>query len=333
MPQITLRRFQEIVRCGSVRAAAERLNVTPSALSREVAKTEEELGVALFERQPRGMVMTPAGEIYLNHARDVLLGVERMRSELEALQGLRRGKISLLSVEGYAPDFLAHAIVRFQERHPGLVFSLRITGTNEVIAGIASGEADIGLAFNLEPAKGIRSMLRLQAPLLAVMTPSHPLASARRLTLADLAQERLALPDASFGVRRLIDMQTHIANVRLEPVLETNSLAVLRGFARHEGGVTLLSRMSTQTELQAGQLVGIPLSDQFLKEGNIDICVLADRKLPVAAAEFLKHLTQAGEALALPSSHPRAPRASADRTLRGARDPRRVARKTTRRQK
>jgi DNA-binding transcriptional LysR family regulator len=290
MMQVTLRRFREIARLGSIRAAADQLCVTPSALSRDLANLEQQLGVAMFDRHARGMVLTPAGEIYLNHARDVLLGVDRMQSELEALLNLRRGKVSVLSVEGFATDFLTSAIVDFRATHPDLIFNVQIAETDAVVAGVVHGDAHIGLAFNPQPKSGLRFAHRLKSPLLAVMAPDHAMASAKRLLLSQLSQQKLALPDVSFGVRRLIDLQCRIGKVCLEPVLESNSLAVLRGFARHGGGITLLSHMSIQTELRAGQLVGIPVDDKLLRQGCIDVCVLADRSLPLGAAAFLDHL-------------------------------------------
>ena len=98
--QSSLLRFQEIASSGSIRAAAGRLFITPSALSRELQRLEEDLGTTLFERKARGMVLTAAGKIYLGHVRDALNNIERMRSELDALQNLHRGHVSLLSVEG-----------------------------------------------------------------------------------------------------------------------------------------------------------------------------------------------------------------------------------------
>ena len=76
--QTSLLRYLEVAQSGSIRAAAERLFVTPSALSRELQKLEEDLGVTLFERRARGMVLTAAGKVYLNHVRDALNGIERM---------------------------------------------------------------------------------------------------------------------------------------------------------------------------------------------------------------------------------------------------------------
>jgi len=290
MLQTSLLRFREIAASGSIRAAAERLFITPSALSRELHKLEEALGVALFERRTRGMTLTAEGRVYLNHVRDALNNIERMRSELDALQNLHRGHVTVLSVEGYAADFVAPAIAQFQSVYPNITFSLRVMSASAVASGISNGEADIGLAFNLQSTRELHVVDHHHVPLLAVMTPEHPLAQHQSLSLAQLADQRLALPDASFGMRRLIDLQSHLAKVHLASVLESNSLAVLRGFARSNGGITLLSHMSIHHELAAGQLLGIPLTDALLNQGGIDVCTLQARKLPVAAAAFLDHL-------------------------------------------
>lgn len=283
-------RFQEIARCGSIRAAAERVFVTPSALSRELQKLEEDLGVALFERRTRGMVLTDAGQLYLNHVRDAVHGIERLRSELDALQNLHRGRVSVLSVEGHAADFLAPAISRFQNQYPNITFSVKIADTGAVVSGILSGEADIGLVFKMTPVDELPSALHLNAPLLAVMGPGHPLAHSARLKLLELRGHRLALPDASFGVRRLIDLQCQLAKIPLTVALESNSISVLRSYARHGDGITLLSSIPIRNELATGQLVGVPLDDELLRQGGVDVCTLRGRKLPVAASAFLDRL-------------------------------------------
>jgi DNA-binding transcriptional LysR family regulator len=293
MLQSSLHRFVEVARSGSLRLAAERLFVTPSALSRELQKLEEDLGIARFERRARGMALTDAGRVYLEHVQDLLHSHERMRSELDALRKLQRGHVSLLSVEGFAADFLAPAIASFQDRHTGITFSLTVTGAGSVVNGLAAGDADIGVVFNVQPREDIRSVLHLGAPLLAVMAPSHPLARRRSTSLAEIAKYRLALPEPAFGIRRLIDLQCRLSKVQVSPALQSNSLAVLRSFAASGSGITLLSRIPVRNELAVGRLAGVPLRDALLREGGADVCVHGKRKLPVAAAAFLQHLLAA----------------------------------------
>src|SRR5205823_1569795 len=91
--------LRHVARHGSIREAAEELHVAQSALSRQIQKLEQQLGVPLFQRHARGVELTSAGEIYLRHARSSLRQDERVRSELDALKGLRHGTINLQSIE------------------------------------------------------------------------------------------------------------------------------------------------------------------------------------------------------------------------------------------
>src|SRR5713226_5815021 len=90
-----LRYVDEIARCGSIRRAAERLNVTASAVNRRVADLEEELGARLFERRPRGVRLTAAGEMFVRYAREQATDMERVKSQIEDLKGLRRGTVRI----------------------------------------------------------------------------------------------------------------------------------------------------------------------------------------------------------------------------------------------
>ena len=109
----SLRYFSAIARHGSIREAAEELHIAQSALSRQIQKLEEDFGVPLFQRHARGVKLTSAGEIFLRHAQTNLRQIERVRSEIDALQGLRRGTVSIHSIESLVPHLLPRAVTRF----------------------------------------------------------------------------------------------------------------------------------------------------------------------------------------------------------------------------
>src|SRR6202142_1361403 len=81
----------EVARTGSIRKAAERLNLTPSAMNRRIQDLEAEVGTPLFERRPRGVRLTTAGEMFVRYARSQIAEPGRMKSQVEDLRGLRRG--------------------------------------------------------------------------------------------------------------------------------------------------------------------------------------------------------------------------------------------------
>ena len=123
-----IRFFLEVAKSGSVREASERLNIAASALSRQIQNLEHRVGVPLFERKPRGMALTAAGEIFVRYARAVALETDRLSSELDELRGIRRGKIRIATVEGVVADILIDVMADFRRRHDGVVFDLLIVG-------------------------------------------------------------------------------------------------------------------------------------------------------------------------------------------------------------
>src|SRR5256885_9431236 len=108
----------EVARCGSIRKAAEQLNVTSSAVNRHVLDLEEELGTPLFERRPRGVRLTSAGEVFVRYLRQQTGDVDRMTSQIEDLKGMRRGTVRIACSQALALDFLPREIAQFRERHP-----------------------------------------------------------------------------------------------------------------------------------------------------------------------------------------------------------------------
>jgi DNA-binding transcriptional LysR family regulator len=291
--QSQIRYFIEVARTGSVREAGERLNVASSAVSRQIQNLEHELGMELFERRPRGMVLTAAGEIYLNYARSAALESERVRSELEALRGLRRGTIRIYTVEGIIADALTNAVAIFRAKHPGIAFKLVATGTSEVIPAVHDGQADLGISFNAQPHPLVHFVRRVRDPVVAVVHPDHQLALMTQVAFSDLLSFPIGIPEVGFGIRRLIDDQCRRFGTSIEPALETNSIEALRGFARSGAGVSILPPRSIQREVKLNLVKTVPLSDAAFKHASIDISALAGRKLPTAVGEFVSVLEQA----------------------------------------
>ncbi len=287
MSQAPTRYFLEVVRCGSIRVASVRLNVVPSALSRQIQNLEGELGVPLFERRPRGMALTAAGEVYARYAQAVTLESDRMRADLEELRGLRRGVIRIATVEGVVADSITSVIGKFRVRHPGIRFHLVTLGTDHVVAAVRDNRVDIGVSFHAQPDAAVRFVRRFRDPLMALVHPENSLAGRPKVALREVLSMPIAVPESGFGIRRLIDEQCRRLGESLVPALETNSIEALRGFARSGAGVTFLPGNSFQREIRQGEVVSIPLADRALNQCSMDFGVLAGRYLPTTISQFL----------------------------------------------
>jgi DNA-binding transcriptional LysR family regulator len=290
MTSISLRYFATVARRGSIREAAEELHVAQSALSRQIQKLEQDFGVPLFQRHARGVELTSAGEIFLRHARSSLRQTERVRSELDALKGLRRGTINIQSIESLVPGVLPQAIMRFRARYPGINFEVTVDRTDRIIAAVREGRTDIGLAFYPPVEPDLTTVFKMREPLVALMSPRHPLAGRPKVSLADSVTYPIALPLKNSGSRVLIDIACKAAGIYMVPVLETNSIQFRVQFVHVNNGITFHSRLSAGDSLRTGDLVAVPIRDRIVNTATIDAVTHASRELPLAAEEFLRFL-------------------------------------------
>lgn len=287
MIKASLRYFGAVVQHGSIRAAADALHVAQSAVSRQLQSLEQELDVQLIERRARGIAPTPAGELLYRYWRDANFHVERLRSEIDALQGLRRGNVRIATVEALTTGLLPDAIEKFRAQHPGITFEVMMSGSDGVAQAVRSGEAEMGLGLNLGSSPEFNVVHRVREPILAVMSPKHALATARTLSLSRLAGWPIALSMPRNGIRQLVEAAATAAGITLEPALVTNSVELQHRFARTGQGIAFLPRLPCLQSIKSGLLVAVHISDPALNSGTFDIITLAARKLPLAAEEFI----------------------------------------------
>lgn len=288
----TLRYFLEVAQSGSLTEASARLHVAASALSRQIAGLEAQLGTPLFERHPRGMVLTAAGEILAVHARRTVLDAERALGEIGALQGLRAGQVRLATSDAFANELVPRLCVEFQRTHTGIQFSVIALPTAQVPDAVRSGTADIGLCFSRAPHKDIDVAYRQSAPVLALLPPGHPLASAGSVTLTQMAEYPLALPPPETTVRQMIDIVCSRQGLQLDAVLISNHAKTVVNFVRLGGGLSVASEIAVRHLVAEGAIVALPISDPGMDLRDIEIQTLAGRSLPVAAQAFLELLKE-----------------------------------------
>lgn len=157
---LALRYFVEVARTGSLSDASARLHVAVSAISRQIAKLESELGAPLFERRPRGMALSEAGERLLGFAQRSLLEAEHVMKEIGGLDALHGSLLKIACSEGFAIDFLPGALATFKARHPGVDFSVWVVSPADATRRVREGDADIALTFSLAPERACASSIR-----------------------------------------------------------------------------------------------------------------------------------------------------------------------------
>jgi DNA-binding transcriptional LysR family regulator len=286
----TSRYFAAIAQHNSIRDAADALNVAQSALSRQILKLEEMYGVTLFERHPRGVALTAAGEVYLRYARDQIAQAEHMRAEFHALNGMHRGTIRISAIESLTRSLLPRVIAGFREQHPGVGFDVKMDGSEHIIEAVREIDTDIGITYYSQPASDLTVRISTREPLVAIVAAGHALAKKKRAGLREVAAFPTALTTRGSRSRSLIDTACWKAGVSLAPVLETNSVEMLTGLVARSDTVTFLLRLSAEDGIRAGTLAAVPVRSEILSMGTIEVLTRVSRKLSPVSEEFLAFL-------------------------------------------
>ncbi|HLQ12401.1 MAG TPA: LysR family transcriptional regulator [Steroidobacteraceae bacterium] len=285
-----LRYFLETARLGSIRRAAEILYVAPSAVSRQIALLEQDFGAPLFERHAAGMRLTAAGEIFAQQASATRRDFERLRSDLDDLQQLRRGSVKIFSIEGAVAGLLYRAITHFVREHPGISYEIRVAGSSKALGALARDECDIAIAFNPEAHGDVEEEKSFRDPIVAVMHPGHPLARHPKLTLDDLAKHRVALVDDSHVTRTLMDRALASAGVTLQASLAINQIGLAIAYARKGMALTFAPRHIVREDVQAGTLRTVAIDHPSLQGTRTVLCRHKTRPPTRPAQAFLAAL-------------------------------------------
>ena len=192
--------FDAVARAGSIRKAAERLNVTSSAVNRRIMDLEAELETPLFERRPRGVRLTAAGELFVHHVRGQTADLDRVRSQIEDLKGLRRGTVRISASQALVLEFLPREIATYRARFPLVHFDVRVQDHIKAMQSLADYEVDLALVFRPPYLPNFRPLMSFEQRLVAVLPVGHPLAAKPSIRLRDCARYPVALAEP--GTRR-----------------------------------------------------------------------------------------------------------------------------------
>jgi DNA-binding transcriptional LysR family regulator len=275
-----------IARAGSIRGAAEGLAITSTALNRKLLALEEELGVPIFERLPRGVRLSTAGELLIHHLRTQAADFAKLKGQIADLSGERRGHIAIACSQAFLPYFLPAQIGRYRREHPAVSFGVGLRDRAAAEAALGDHSADLALIFEPVRFSEVQVLASARQSIHAVMAEDHPLADRPAVRLRDCAQYSIALPTALYGVRHLIDLAMVRSSIELTPAVETDSFDFLRHYPVQEHIVSFQIPIGLPPEGMTGGLVSRPIDPRDVPAGRLYLCQLRSRTLPVAAAKF-----------------------------------------------
>jgi DNA-binding transcriptional LysR family regulator len=288
----TFRLIEAVARVGSMRRAAEDMNITASALNRRIRRFEQEFGFELFERLPNGVRLNPAGELVLHHYRTTNSDLARVQSQVADLSGERRGHVSIACSQALVPYFLPQQIARYRTEHPGVTFTVNVRDRTQAEQELASYASDLALVFEPVYLVDFEVIQVLPQAVNVVMAADHPLAGHKEVRLRDCIDHKHVMPSTIYGVRYLLDFAARKMSRKLTPIIETESFDLIRHYVLHESAIGFQIPIGLQTPPD-GSLVFRPISERDLPAGNLILGQMRGRTLPVASSRFAMQLASA----------------------------------------
>jgi DNA-binding transcriptional LysR family regulator len=284
-----LRYLSEVARSGSIRKAAEQLNIASSAVNRYILKLEAELGVPIFERKFRSLRVTPVGQLLIDHIRRTLHDAEKTKEEIDELKGSRRGTVRLVVIEGLATDLLPRTLVAFREKYPLINFNVEVLPSASVADALLEHHADIGIAFNTPACRGIKREQLAELSVGILMQPMHPLAGQETITLADCTRYPLIMASNALSLAPVIEAALLAGELDPEALITTNSAAAVKAMVEAGLGIGFKSALGVEGDVAAGRLTFRNLSGSRLEQ-RLYLLTRHGSALPPSANYLIEHI-------------------------------------------
>jgi DNA-binding transcriptional LysR family regulator len=251
-----LRAFTAIAETRTFTAAALRVHITQAAISMQIRQLENEVGIPLFIRTPRRVVLTEAGEKLLERAQLILREHDAALAEIAELAGAEHGRLRVGSSSAtVSADRLPRIFEALKRVHPNVEISLS-SGTSEaLVKHILAGDIDVGFVSLPVEAKNIETEVLSRDQIVAIASPRHPLASQRVVSAFALAAEKLILGERGGNMRRMIDEFFVDSGLKPTVAMELSRQAAIKNMVAADMGVGIVPLSTAREDVEKGRLV------------------------------------------------------------------------------
>ena len=290
----SLQSFLQVAHARGFSKAAAALGITQPALSRQMRRLEEEVGQSLLHRDGRGIALTAAGRIFLEHARTVVDGMQAAKSELANLRGEPRGTVTIGLPPTMSQALLPGIVRRIRNAYPRIHLRVMQALSGELNEWLQEGRVDAALlAQTAAPRARHGEVLAVEDQYL--ICPGSE-AAARDVPLAELASIDLVLPSSGHGLRTVVEDAAREAGVALNVVLEIDSLPALVRMAEEGIACTVLPRYAVSEQLRARKVGARRIVDPPIRR-TLMLATVNPKLLSPAAQAVVKVMREFGRTL------------------------------------
>jgi DNA-binding transcriptional LysR family regulator len=238
-----LRAFKQIMATGTLSAAAKSMNISDSALSRQLSLLETELGLVLFSRQKRRLIPTDEGEQFFREAERVLDSIEQIPEIVREIKSGTRRRMRIISMPRMASSIAVPAITQFLNEQDGLEVTLEVQPRRFMERWVASRKFDLGLGALPVHHSGIQTEKIYSVPVVAVLHPKHPLASRKSLRIDELAHERFITMTPNTLLGQQVSEMFDRASLKPASTIQVSQAILCCNFVAHGQGISITDAM------------------------------------------------------------------------------------------
>jgi DNA-binding transcriptional LysR family regulator len=279
-----LRVFWAVSAEGSVTRAARSLSISQPAVSKQLAELEQTLGVPLFDRLPRGVRLTSAGQLLQRHARRIFATEAAAEAEIAELRGLSRGQLSIGASTTIGSYLIPSLFGAFNRAHPRVQLALEIGNTAGIQAAVLDNRLHLALTEGFVSSEQLQVEVVTHDHMVAIAAPSHAAARRAAMTAAELCSLPFILRERGSGTRDVIEAALVERGLVLEPLMSLGSTEAVKNAVASGLGVAIVSRLTVELELKARLLREIPLTDLRIERALHLLWLKGKRQSPAVAA-------------------------------------------------
>jgi LysR family transcriptional regulator, transcriptional activator of the cysJI operon len=257
----TFKVFCDLADTESFSKAAERNGITQSAVSQQVRSIEEQFQVRLIDRGRRAFCLTPEGQAFLASSREIVGAYDELGTRMQKLQEVVSGELRIATIFSIGLHELPPYLKRFRREFPLVEVRMDYRRSAQVYAAVQENRADVGLVAYPASRRGVTASVFWRDRLVVICAPSHPLAARRKLALSDLGGEKFIAFEPDLPTRREVDRLLRQAGARVKVAFEFDNIETVKRAVEIESAVSIVPRTSVRSEVEAGQLISLEISD------------------------------------------------------------------------
>jgi DNA-binding transcriptional LysR family regulator len=284
-----LRLFLQVVEAGSITRGAERAHLAIAAASARIRNMEAALGTPLLHRERQGVHPTPAGRALMHHACLLLQQAERMHGELAQYAEGIKGQIRLMSNTNALTEFLPELLSDFLASHPQVNIDLEERLSDEIVAAVAEGIADIGIVAGTVEAAGLETLPFRTDRFVLVVAPQHTLAMVQRIPFSDALDFDFVGLDGSSALQRFLAEKAERIGRRLKLRVQLRSFDAVCRLVACNVGIGVVPATTAKRHAESMSTHKIELADDWAVR-NLMICIRREADLPIYGRELVRHL-------------------------------------------